>query len=164
MLSTYGKDYALHARGIYYRRYLSKDLTSADRQIWVPVVPEDGGQDMKLEQFYARSQIVVSHAQRNEKVYKSEYAWEADAWSDVFRDMRDDTCLGVYVLFSSPVKVPNNLYLAQRQISVRESSARHGRNYLSPHGKVNPRSAYTRCNVRTCDNDGPGRFTAHMGL
>ncbi|KAJ4045974.1 hypothetical protein NW761_007987 [Fusarium oxysporum] len=38
---------------------------------------------------------MVKHILQNEKWAKSEYAWEADAWKDVFGMMRDDPVLAV---------------------------------------------------------------------
>ncbi|KAH8777841.1 hypothetical protein F5883DRAFT_696769 [Diaporthe sp. PMI_573] len=42
-----------------------------------------------------RARSFLKHALDNEKWNKSEYAWEADAWNDVFSLMRDDPALSV---------------------------------------------------------------------
>ncbi|KAI8413955.1 hypothetical protein FOFC_07246 [Fusarium oxysporum] len=42
-----------------------------------------------------RARTMVKHILQNEKWAKSEYAWEADAWKDVFGMMRDDPVLAV---------------------------------------------------------------------
>lgn len=97
MLSNYGKDYALHARGIYYRDHFSEDLVLSNRKVWKPSLPEDESQSVEMSDLQARARTFASHARSNEKVCKSEYAWEADAWSDVFRNLRDDPCLAMWV-------------------------------------------------------------------
>ncbi|KAG4289868.1 hypothetical protein FPRO06_04690 [Fusarium proliferatum] len=42
-----------------------------------------------------RARTMAKHILQNEKWAKSEYAWEADAWKDVFGLMRDDPVLAV---------------------------------------------------------------------
>jgi hypothetical protein len=34
MLQNFGKDYALHAQGIYYRRRFSENLVMCNRKVW----------------------------------------------------------------------------------------------------------------------------------
>ena len=43
----------------------------------------------------ARADTFAKHSRNNETWYKSGYAWEADAWSDVLRPMRDDPCIAM---------------------------------------------------------------------
>jgi hypothetical protein len=40
-----------------------------------------------------RARQLLRHTLDNERWNKSEYAWEADAWADVFGQMRNDPAL-----------------------------------------------------------------------
>ncbi|KAF4429436.1 light induced alcohol dehydrogenase Bli-4 [Fusarium acutatum] len=51
--------------------------------------------DADEEDRRVRARTMVKHILQNEKWAKSEYAWEADAWKDVFGVMRDDPVLAV---------------------------------------------------------------------
>lgn len=96
MLSAYGKDYAMHARGIYYRDFMSDNFTNLvpdTHRVWEPTLPEVDSNSPDLHDLQDRAEIFATKCQRNENWCKSEFAWEADAWSDVFRDMRDNPCL-----------------------------------------------------------------------
>ena len=42
-----------------------------------------------------RARQLLRHTLDNERWNKSEYAWEADAWVDVFGQMRNDPALAV---------------------------------------------------------------------
>jgi hypothetical protein len=42
-----------------------------------------------------RARVVEKHMIDNETFHKSEYAWEADAWSDLFGHMREDNQLAM---------------------------------------------------------------------
>lgn len=93
MLDNCGKEYALNARGIYYYDHFSHDLVTCTRKVWIPSL-EGIDWDTPNERSRRRqAELVVAHSIRNEMRRKSEYAWEADAWSDIFGDMRDDFCL-----------------------------------------------------------------------
>lgn len=96
MLYKYGSDYALHAQGIYYRYSLSDDFVTCNREIWLPSLSKKDKRGRKSEDtrdWKSRAEVFAKHSRNNERWCKSEYAWEADAWSDVFRPMRDDDCL-----------------------------------------------------------------------
>ncbi|KIX09219.1 uncharacterized protein Z518_00298 [Rhinocladiella mackenziei CBS 650.93] len=95
MLSKYGKDYALHARGIYYRDSFSEDMVVFDRKVWTPSLPESESRSPEMLEQQIRARSFAYHSKDNERWCKSEYAWEADAWSDVFRHLRDDLCLTI---------------------------------------------------------------------
>jgi hypothetical protein len=93
MLLNFGKDYALNAQGIYYHEQFHANLVVAGRKIWKPNVPKDDYDDdvsPEILERKARARKFASHAKNNETWCKSEYAWEADAWSDVFGCMRED--------------------------------------------------------------------------
>jgi hypothetical protein len=93
MIDRFGKDYALNAQGIYYRDSYSPNQVTYDRKVWTPAFEgvdwEEPGELSRRQ----RAQVLVKHNIDNETRKKSEYAWEADAWSDVFSDMRNDPCL-----------------------------------------------------------------------
>lgn len=99
MISSWGQEYMLNSRGIYYLNWFTASKVLATRQVWVPSVspvmidntPEDIGRLSRAQRFAARSR-------NNESWCKSEYAWEADAWSQAFERMREDCCLAMYVL------------------------------------------------------------------
>lgn len=95
MLQNFGKDYALHAQGIYYRRRFSENLVMCNRKVWTPSLSENGIESLATPDRESRAETFANHSRNNETWYKSEYAWEADAWSDVFRPMRDDPCLAM---------------------------------------------------------------------
>jgi hypothetical protein len=42
-----------------------------------------------------RAKVVVSHARENDKFERGEFAWEADAWRDVFGNLRDDDLIAM---------------------------------------------------------------------
>jgi hypothetical protein len=96
VLYLHGADYELQAQGIYYRQDYSEDLVLCDRKVWTPSLPEEEEQETpEMVDQQTRARIFAEHSKNNEKWCKSEYAWEADAWSDVFRPMRDDPCLAM---------------------------------------------------------------------
>jgi len=97
MLLHFGKDYALNARGIYYHAQFDTDLVVAGRKIWRPDIPKDNEVSPEIFERQLRARKFASHANNNEKWCKSEFAWEADAWSDVFGCMREDPSLVLYV-------------------------------------------------------------------
>lgn len=85
----------MNAQGIYYRHHYSPGWVTADHNLWVPSLygidwNNDGEKSRRI-----RAQTFVKHALDNEKWNKSEYAWEADAWTDVFSLMRNDPALSV---------------------------------------------------------------------
>jgi hypothetical protein len=98
MLSSYGKDYALHARGIYYRNSFSEDLVIFTRKVWTPSLSKSDSKSPEILDQQTRARTFANHSKDNEKwCRKSEYAWDADARSDVFRPLRDDPCLAMWV-------------------------------------------------------------------
>ena len=83
----------MNGEGIYYRHYYSRHWEDPLNEMWIPSLtgldwnhPSEATRRQKAELF-------VKHALDNEKWNKSEYAWEADAWTDVFGRMRDDPVL-----------------------------------------------------------------------
>jgi hypothetical protein len=92
MLDKWGSEYALNARGIYYRHSFSPEWVTCTRKIWVPSlegIDWDAPNEQTLRQ---RAQQLQLKSIRNERRPKGEYVWEADAWSNVFCEIRNDLC------------------------------------------------------------------------
>jgi len=91
------QEWTLNARGIYYKDSYSPDRVTIGRKVWVPSLDnidwDAPGEVLRRK----RAQMIAEHNLNNEMWNKSEYAWEADAWSDVFGEMRNDPVLAVYV-------------------------------------------------------------------
>jgi hypothetical protein len=90
MLDNFGQDYALQAQGIYYHDDFSEDQVLASRKVWVPTLSMLDKATPDIMERRCRAKIFASHARNNETWCKSEYAWEADAWSDAFGRMRGE--------------------------------------------------------------------------
>ncbi|KAL2132938.1 hypothetical protein VTI74DRAFT_3128 [Chaetomium olivicolor] len=90
MLGSYGKDWAWNARGVYYRHHYSPEWVTGDHSLWVPTLDDTNWNDLGEDPRRIRARRLLKHALDNERWNKSEYAWEADAWSDVFGQMRED--------------------------------------------------------------------------
>ncbi|KAF1970805.1 hypothetical protein BU23DRAFT_368284, partial [Bimuria novae-zelandiae CBS 107.79] len=89
------RDWSWNARGIYYRHYYSPHWVTADHDLWIPTV-EDAMFDSPTEHHRReRARQLLRHTLDNERWNKTEYAWEADAWADVFGQMRNDPALAV---------------------------------------------------------------------
>ncbi|KAH8802943.1 hypothetical protein F5884DRAFT_491038 [Xylogone sp. PMI_703] len=95
MIDIFGKDYALNARGIYYIDFFRPELVTVDRKVWIPSFEDIDWEAPSERRRRKRARIMVKHNNDNETRHKSEYAWEADAWADVFNEMRDDPILEV---------------------------------------------------------------------
>jgi hypothetical protein len=93
MLDRFGKDYKLNAQGIYYYDFYSPRLVTSTRKVWVPSLDGIDWTGPGEESLRIRARVFAEHNLNNERWNKSEYAWEADAWSDVFGEMRNDPCL-----------------------------------------------------------------------
>jgi hypothetical protein len=108
----------LNARGIYYRHHYSPRLVTMGRKTWVPTLEntdwDEPGEIGRRE----RARVIAEHNLDNETWNKSEYAWEADAWSDVFGEMRNDPVLAVYVwqVFPTDICMLILRYRDKRQI------------------------------------------------
>jgi hypothetical protein len=95
MIDNYRKDYAINARGIYYIDVFRQHFVTMDRKVWVPSLQDiDWGDPSEMDR-RIRARNVMEHSIDNGTRHKSEYAWEADAWADVFNQMRNDPCLEV---------------------------------------------------------------------
>lgn len=93
-----GPDWSWNARGVYYRHHLSHHWQLKDHPLWVPSIhAQKHASSAKKEQLRRRARRVVKHAQHNEQWARSEYAWEADAWADVFGKLRDDPIVAWYL-------------------------------------------------------------------
>jgi hypothetical protein len=98
IISNYGEDYKLNCRGIYYRREFSTDNVLANRKVWIPSLPATTLKNTpENHERLSRARIFAESSRNNESWCKSEYAWEADAWSQAFGKMREDHCLAMYV-------------------------------------------------------------------
>ena len=95
MLDRFGVDWGLNSRGIYYRHHFSQDWITSGRDLWVPSLHDLHWSHSSEENRRARAESFLKHSLDNERFQESEYAWEADAWKDVFGLMRDDPSLAV---------------------------------------------------------------------
>ncbi|KAJ3539273.1 hypothetical protein NM208_g5553 [Fusarium decemcellulare] len=91
----FGPDWGMNARGIYYRHYYSPAWVTVDHSLWLPSLDDTDWNHHAEEGRRARARTFLKHVLDNEKWAKSEYAWEADAWTDVFGLMRDDPVLAI---------------------------------------------------------------------
>lgn len=82
-----------HAQGIYYKNSFSPRRVTGTREVWVPSLDGDDWGTQSRVTLRARARTLAERSRRNESWNKSEYAWEADAWSCVFEDMRNDHTL-----------------------------------------------------------------------
>lgn len=96
----FGGDWGLNARGIYYRHYYSPGWVTAGHDLWLPSLDQIDWTDSSEDSRRSRAREFVKHVLDNERWNKSEYAWEADAWTDVFGHMRNDPALAVYGVLS----------------------------------------------------------------
>lgn len=95
IVNNHGKDMAQNAQGIYYYNLFEEDRAPANRELFIPSfesVDWDSPTEVGRRE---RAQIVEEHMINNETFHKSEYAWEADAWSDIFGSMRNDNQLAM---------------------------------------------------------------------
>jgi hypothetical protein len=90
MRDRYHRDWSWNARGVYYRHYYSPEWVTGDHTLWVPALDRVDWDDQSEEPRRARAKTFLMHTLDNARWRKSEYAWEADAWNDVFGRMRDD--------------------------------------------------------------------------
>ena len=93
MIDHFGEDYALNAQGIYYRHDYSLEWVTCDRKVWVPTFKGVDWEEPRETRRRKRARAFVKHNINDETWNKSEWAWEADAWFDVFKDIRNDPCL-----------------------------------------------------------------------
>lgn len=88
---AFGLDWSWNARGIYYRHQLSRRWHPETHQLWIPATSSEIYNSTKEQSRRKRAQRVVDHAQNNKNWEKSEFAWESDAWTDVFARLRKDS-------------------------------------------------------------------------
>ncbi len=93
ILDNWGQDFALQAQGIYYLSDFSDEAVWYDRKVWVPTLCEQDEETPETVDRRVRAKTLASHSQNNEAWCKSEFAWEADAWADIFGPMRHDPSL-----------------------------------------------------------------------
>ena len=90
---SYHHDWAWNARGVYYRYFYSPEWVTGDHSLWIPTFNEVDWDDRTEEMRRIRARTFLKHALRNEGWNRSEYAWEADAWTDVFGQMKNDPAI-----------------------------------------------------------------------
>ncbi|GFF96763.1 hypothetical protein IFM47457_11049 [Aspergillus lentulus] len=95
MIEQYGADWGLNARGIYYRHYYSPGWVTSDHDLWLPSLDGIDWNHFSESSRRSRAETFLRHVLNNERWKKSEYAWEADAWTDVFGQMKNDPVLAV---------------------------------------------------------------------
>lgn len=95
MIERFGADWGLNARGIYYRHRYSLEWVSFGHNLWMPSLDGIDWKDFSESSRCSRAETFLKHVLNNERWKKSEYAWEADAWTDVFGQMRNDPALAV---------------------------------------------------------------------
>ncbi|KAJ5167275.1 uncharacterized protein N7482_006056 [Penicillium canariense] len=95
MIERFGADWGFNARGIYYRHHFSRAWVTPGHDLWLPSVCDVHWSHASEDSRRARAEKFLKHSLDNERFKKSEYAWEADAWQDVFGRMRDDPSLVV---------------------------------------------------------------------
>ncbi|KAH7086177.1 hypothetical protein FB567DRAFT_549691 [Paraphoma chrysanthemicola] len=93
MCAAFHRDWSWNARGVYYRHYYSPHWITGDHTLWIPTIDHDMFDHPQERPRRERAQRLLRHALDNKRWTKSEYAWEADAWSDVFGQIRDDPAL-----------------------------------------------------------------------
>ncbi|KAF1808088.1 hypothetical protein P152DRAFT_371413, partial [Eremomyces bilateralis CBS 781.70] len=93
LLDLVRKDFALNARGIYYHQFYKPMFVKSSRSIWIPTLEDLNWNDPREADRRRRARRFAEHNRNNELWKKSEYPWDADAWSDVFGQIRDDPYL-----------------------------------------------------------------------
>lgn len=83
LIDRFRDDWGMNARGIYYRLHYSPGWVTADHRPWLPSLDDLDWDDVVEESRRMRARLFLQHALYNEKWNKSEYAREADAWTDV---------------------------------------------------------------------------------
>ncbi|KAJ6142839.1 hypothetical protein N7471_002292 [Penicillium samsonianum] len=95
MIERFGADWGLNARGIYYRHYYSPEYVTPCHNLWLPSLHGTHWSHVSEDGRRVRAERFLKHSLDNERFKKSEYAWEADAWQDVFGLLREDPALAV---------------------------------------------------------------------
>jgi endo-1,4-beta-mannosidase len=95
LINNHGKDMAQNAQGIYYYNSFEKGRVPANRDLFIPSFENIDWDCQTEKRRRKRARIVEEHMMNNETFHKSEYAWEADAWSDIFGVMRNDNQLAM---------------------------------------------------------------------
>ncbi|KAG2026542.1 hypothetical protein GB937_001322 [Aspergillus fischeri] len=95
MIEQFGADWGLNARGIYYRHFYSPGWVTSDHELWLPSLDGIDWNNFSESSRRSRAETFLKHVLNNERWKKSEYAWEADAWTDVFGQMKNDPVLAV---------------------------------------------------------------------
>lgn len=95
IMSTFGKDMAQNAQGIYYWDSFNKARVPTDQNLFIPSFKNIDWDSPAEADRRGRARVVGTHMVNNETCCKSEFAWEADAWSDIFGCMRNDNQLAM---------------------------------------------------------------------
>lgn len=90
MVTRFKREWDMNALGIYYRHYYSRHWEDSTHRLWIPSLADLKWDHPSEATRRQRANVFLKHALDNEKWNKSEFVWEADAWSDVFGYLRDD--------------------------------------------------------------------------
>tara|TARA_R110002033_G_scaffold97937_1_gene146361 strand:+ start:456 stop:851 length:396 start_codon:yes stop_codon:yes gene_type:complete len=90
IINEFGKDISQSAQGIYYYDSFQESRVPNNRRLFVPSIEGVDWESSEESGRRERAQAMERHMINNETFHKSEYAWEADAWADVFGRLRDD--------------------------------------------------------------------------
>ncbi|PVH83821.1 hypothetical protein DL98DRAFT_454426 [Cadophora sp. DSE1049] len=93
IVNELGKDIAQSSQGIYYYDSFHPTRVPDNRNVFVPSIEGVNWEGSEEDGRRERALAVERHMINNETFHKSEYAWEADAWADIFGHIRDDNQL-----------------------------------------------------------------------
>lgn len=111
MIERFGADWGLNARGIYYRHHYSPGWVSFGHNLWMPSLDGIDWKHFSESSRCSRAETFLKHVLNNERWKKSEYAWEADAWADVFGQREMIQCWPCKLLLHAAALVSNFMSL-----------------------------------------------------
>lgn len=149
------QDIAQTSQGIYYYDSFQEDRIPEDRKLFVPSIEGVNWDSCEENSRRERARMVERHMINNETFNKSEFAWEADAWADIFGFLRDDNQLVIdkheYNLLLDKVGTNNWRLTGVSTFNKRIPDATFG---LSTYVPAECQDHYTPCDYRHC----PYRF------
>ncbi|KAI9695513.1 MAG: hypothetical protein M1836_006430 [Candelina mexicana] len=135
MYTNFGKDWADNARGIYYSDDWSEAVRShatllPGRNLFIPSFKQIDWESPHESNRRRRARMAMKHALDNSKWNKSEYAWEADAWRDIFGHIRNDPLLALdkreYLAYKNETDPVSCLLTGKRTLEKRIPDATFG--------------------------------------